>query len=308
MTSANVTALLAAAPRDQVPPVEPIDAWSFINMEITPRRYVMEPWLPEKGLAMIHAKAGIGKTWLALGIAHAIATGGAFLKWSCPAPRTVAYLDGEMSASEMQGRLRILFLDPDGAAHFQLVSFDLYDGPVPNLGTEEGQQRVAPVIAAADVTVIDNLSCLVGDNGRSDAETWDAVQPWLLSLRRRGKTVLMLHHSGKSGAQRGTSKRADPLDAVIRLDRPPDATSADGARFIVTFEKARGVLGKIGEPFEAMLADGAWTMAEDDRDQLDVVVDLTLDGKSIRKISEISGLPKTRVHRLQKIARDRGML
>jgi hypothetical protein len=95
---------------------------------------------------------------------------------------------------------------------------------------------------------------------------------------------------------------------VIKLGRPTDATSADGARFIVTFEKARGVLGKIGEPFEAMLADGIWTMTEDDRDQLDVVVDLTLDRKSIRKIAEITGLPKTRVNRLQKIARERGML
>jgi putative DNA primase/helicase len=291
-----------------IPPVVPLDAWTFINMEITPRSYVVEPWLPEKGLAMVHASAGVGKTWFALYVAQAITTGSRFLKWSCPQPRRVLYVDGEMSATEMQGRLASIFASPAGADLFQLVTFDLYDGPIPNLATEEGQQRIKPAIDQAEVIVLDNLSCLVADGGRSDAETWDSVQPWLLALRRSGKTVIMLHHSGKSGAQRGTSKRADPLDAVIRLGRPPDATSADGARFIVTFEKARGQLGKIGEPFEAMLVDGAWSMAEDDRDQLDVVVDLTLDGKSIRKIAEITGLPKTRVNRLQKIARERGML
>jgi hypothetical protein len=296
------------ADHDAIPPVMPLDAWTFINLEITARKFVVEPWLPFKGLAMIHAKAGIGKTWLALYLAHAIATGGRFLKWSCPRPLRVLYLDGEMAASEMQERLASIFAGPNGADRFQLISFDLYDGPMPNLASEEGQQRVKPAIDLADVVVIDNLSCLIADNGRSDAETWDSVQPWLLTLRRSGKAVILLHHSGKSGAQRGTSKRADPLDAVLCLSRPPDATSADGARFIVTFEKARRSLGKIGEPFEAMLADGVWTMAEDDRDQLDLVVDLTLDGKSIRKVSEISGLPKTRVHRLQKIARERGML
>jgi hypothetical protein len=297
-----------SADHDTIPPVAPLDAWTFINLEITARQYVVEPWLPEKGLAMIHAKAGIGKTWLALYLAHAIATGGRFLKWSCPRPLRVLYLDGEMSASEMQERLGSIFTTQDGASKFQLVSFDIYDGPVPNLASEEGQQRVKPAIDLADVVIIDNLSCLVADNGRSDAETWDSVQPWLLTLRRSGKTVIMLHHSGKSGAQRGTSKRADPLVAVLCLSRPPDATSADGARFIVTFEKARRSLGKIGEPFEALLTDGAWTMAEDSRDQLDVVVDLTLDGKSIRKIAEICGLPKTRVNRLQKIARTRDVV
>jgi hypothetical protein len=296
------------ADHDTIPPVVPLDAWTFINLKITPRQYVIEPWLPEKGLAMVHASAGVGKTWFALYCAYAIATGGRFLKWSCPRPLRVLYVDGEMSAAEMQERLGSIFITKDGAARFQLITFDLYDGPIPNLATEEGQQRIKPALDQADVIVLDNLSCLVADNGRSDAETWDSVQPWLLALRRGGKTVLMLHHSGKSGAQRGTSKRADPLDAVIRLGRPPDATSADGARFIVTFEKARGVLGKIGEPFEAMLTGGVWTMAEDDRDQLDVVVDLTLDGKTVRKIAEITGLPKTRVHRLQKIARERGML
>jgi putative DNA primase/helicase len=308
MPDSNVAALMQDYGNPSIPPVEPIDAWTFINLNITPREYVMEPWLPAKGLVMIHAKPGVGKTWFALSCAHAIATGGRFLKWSCPAPRSVVYLDGEMAASEMQGRLRALFIEPDGAAHFHMVSFDLYDGPVPNLGTEEGQQRIAPVIDQADILVIDNLACLVADHGRADSETWDAVQPWLLSLRRRGKTVVLLHHSGKSGTQRGTSKRADALDAVIRLDRPSDATAADGARFTVTFEKARGQIGASGEPFEALLRDGEWTMQDEDRGKLELIADLTLEGKSIRKISDVTGLSRTTVNRLQKTARERSIL
>jgi len=37
------------------------------------------------------------------------------------------------------------------------------------------------------------------------------VQGWLLVLRRRGISVMVIHHAGKSGLQRGTSRREDVL-------------------------------------------------------------------------------------------------
>jgi hypothetical protein len=191
---------------------------------------------------------------------------------------------------------------------FKLVSFDLYDGPVPNLASEEGQERLEEVVAPADVVFVDNLSCLSFDGERTDAESWDVIQPWLLSLRRRNKSVVLFHHSGKGGSQRGTSKRSDALDTVIKLDRPADATGADGCRFNVIFEKARGQLGKAGEPFEAMLENGIWTMKDEDPSMLMAVADLTLDRKSIRQIAKELGIAKSTVNRMQKTARERGVL
>ena len=38
--------------------------------------------------------------------------------------------------------------------------------------------------------------------------------------RRRGMAVLLIHHAGKSGDQRGTSAREDIMDTVISLRRP----------------------------------------------------------------------------------------
>ena len=46
------------------------------------------------------------------------------------------------------------------------------------------------------------------------------MQRWLLSLRRRGKGALLIHHAGKGGQQRGTSRREDVLDTVIALRGP----------------------------------------------------------------------------------------
>jgi AAA domain/Homeodomain-like domain len=220
----------------------------------------------------------------------------------------VVYLDGEMAAQDTQERLRGICHKMPEPGYFRVVSFDLYDGPVPNIASEEGQDRLCQVIDPADVIFVDNLSCLSFDDGRSDAESWEIVQPWLLTLRRRGKSVILKHHSGKGGSQRGTSRRADALDTIIRLDRPADANGADGCRFTITFEKARGQLGKAGEPFEALLQDGIWTMKDEDQSMIMVVADLTLEGKSIRKIAEEIGLPRTTVNRLQKTARERGLL
>jgi putative DNA primase/helicase len=73
-----------------------------------------------------------------------------------------------------------------------------------------------------------------------------------------------VHHSGKSGEQRGTSRREDVLDTVIGLRRPADYNPNQGARFM----KSRAHFGDAGRPFEASLvatADGrglTWTACD----------------------------------------------
>ena len=54
---------------------------------------------------MIYSPRGVGKTLLGLSAGYAIASGDSFLGWSAPGPRRVLYVDGEMTAAEMQHRL-----------------------------------------------------------------------------------------------------------------------------------------------------------------------------------------------------------
>jgi hypothetical protein len=49
-----------------------------------------------------------------------------------------------------------------------------------------------------------------------------------------------MHHSGKSGTQRGTSKKEDLLDSVLAFKPIPDHRPNDGAKFQIFIEKARG--------------------------------------------------------------------
>ena len=62
-----------------------------------------------------------------------------------------------------------------------------------------------------------------------------------------------MHHAGKAGQQRGTSRREDILDTVIALRRPEEYEASEGARFHWHFEKARGFQGDDASPFEATL-------------------------------------------------------
>ena len=105
------------------------DMHEFTALDIPPRRHVLRPILPEKGLVMLFAPRGVGKTYVALAMAYAIATAGRFLTWSAPTPRSVLYVDGEMPANEMQDRMRRLVAAHDGAYpdNLRVLSMDMQE-------------------------------------------------------------------------------------------------------------------------------------------------------------------------------------
>ena len=112
--------------------------------------------------------------------------------------------------------------------------------------------------------------------------------------------MLIVHHAGKGGEQRGTSRREDVLDTVISLRRPSDYSPREGARFEVHYEKARGAHGDAVKPFEARLELGAWTMRDIEDVNLARVKALSEDNLSVREIADETGIPKSTVARLKK--------
>jgi putative DNA primase/helicase len=122
-------------------------------------------------------------------------------------------------------------------------------------------------------------------------------------LRRRGISVLIIHHAGKDGQQRGTSRREDVLDTSISLRRPSDYKATEGARFEIHIEKGRGIYGEAGKPFEARyeVRDGVaeWTIREIEDVNRVRVAALLDDGLSVRDIADEIGISKSAVHRLK---------
>jgi RecA-family ATPase len=190
---------------------------------------------------MIAAPRGLGKTHLALNAAFAVASGGSFLRWRANAARRVLYVDGEMPAVSLQERLaRIVEHSAADLARDALtfLAADQCEFGLPDLSTPEGQALLRPRLDPFDLIIFDNLSTLCRSGREKEAESWGQVQAFALELRRANKSVLFVHHTGKGGAQRGTSKREDVLDSVLLLRRPQDYEASQGTRFIVQFDKA----------------------------------------------------------------------
>ena len=282
-----------------------IELRDFLGMELPYRENVLSPWLPAQGLCMIHAARGVGKTFVGLGIAYAVASGGQFLGWKASKPAGVLYLDGEMPANVMQERLaEIVKASPYKLkAPLKLVTSDLQEHGMPDLGTIKGQEDINQLITdEIKLIIVDNLSCLVRTGKENEGDSWQPVQTWALGLRSRGLSVLFMHHSSKTGGQRGTSRREDVLDTVINLRRPPDYNPELGAVFEVHYEKSRGVHGKDAAPFETALktderGNQIWLTRSLDLCTYDKVVSLAAEGLSQKEIADELSLNKSTVSR-----------
>jgi len=136
------------------------------------------------------------------------------------------------------------------ATAFRMLAADHTEHGI-NLATQEGQEGIDRVLDGTDLIVLDNLSTLFPNGSESASDAWGPMQNWLLKLRRRGVSVLFVHHAGTNGRQRGTSRREDVLDTVIALRRPANYSPDQGARFEVHFEKLRHRVGEFAQPFEA---------------------------------------------------------
>jgi hypothetical protein len=280
----------------------------FLELDLPKRDFVLSPILPARGLAMLFAGRGVGKTRVGMGIAYAVACGAEFFQWRAHKPRKVLYIDGEMPAELMQERAQALVAAcshrPPSEDYFRLMAMDVQPlGTSLNLSRPEHQAAVEEHLDGAEFVVIDNLSTLVNGGRENDAESWDAMQSWLLRLRRRGVSVLLVHHAGRGGEARGTSKREDVLDTVIQLRRPDEYDPDEGARFEVHLTKARGIFGDDALPFEAKLTviDGRdhWSCTTLRDRTLDEIEQMARDKMSVRDIAEALGISKSKVQRLK---------
>ena len=240
-----------------VQPLKAMGINEFLCLDIPPREMLLDPILPERSLAMLYAPRGLGKTMLGLSIGLAVASGSQILRWSAPERRKVLYIDGEMPLVSLQERIRSISLGMAGTQipndGFRLLAADGVESGI-NLSNEQGQDALEPLLDKVDLLILDNLSTLCPDRSESASDAWTPIQGWLLKLRRRGISVLLIHHAGLNGRQRGTSRREDALDTVIALRRPEDYSPEHGVRFEVHFEKLRNrVEAEAAVPFEAKL-------------------------------------------------------
>jgi putative DNA primase/helicase len=298
------------------PPLRSLNVKELLELEIPPREMILNPILPAQGLAMLYAPRGIGKTHVALWMAYTIACGGAMFnnKWQCEKSRKVLFVDGEMPASTLQQRLSSIVASSEkeleDVDNLKIITPDTQELGIPDLSTLSGQEWLEPHLKGINLLILDNLSALCRSGRENESESWNPLQDWLLKLRKTGISVLFVHHAGKGGNQRGTSKKEDILDTVIVLRKPNDYDQREGARFEVHYEKSRGFYGDEASLFEAWLKGDhgimTWQVQEIEDVQLNNIINLHKDGLKQREIAQELGVGLGTVNRGIKRAKEEG--
>jgi len=290
---------------------------NILSMKVPPREMILNPIIPDQGLIMVHAPRGIGKTHVSLMIAYTVATGSHMFqgRWTSPNPNKVLFIDGEMPLAVIKERLVKI---KDSAEtqirkedNLLIITPDIQNQSMSDLSTIEGQKIIEEHLTGVKLLILDNYSALCRRGRENDAESWIPLQEWFLTLRRRGISVLLIHHSNKTGGQRGTSRKEDLLDTIITLRKPGNYDSREGARFEVHYEKARGFYGKDAAPFEAWLKEEEgkfmWHVQNIEDSQMDRVLELSKEGLSQRDIAEETGLSAATINRRLKEAKEKGL-
>jgi hypothetical protein len=320
--SAEAKAAFAAVKISKNPfgrPLLAVGLHDFIAMQLPIREQILSPWLMTQSLSMIYGWRGVGKTHVSLGVSYAVACGSQFLHWEADKPRRVLLVDGEMPGPALQERFATIITSNEKQPEpgfLTIITPDLQQGAMPDLSTTAGQDAVSEVAdrVGAELIVIDNLSCLVRGSAReNDAESWGSVSEWALRQRQLGRSVLFIHHSGKNGQQRGTSKREDLLDVVIALRRPSDYDPAEGARFEIHYEKARHLSGSDVEPIEAKLTldkekKSIWEWKTLVEETYHRVASLANEGLAQVDIAAQLGINKSNVSRAWHKANEEGLI
>ena len=233
----------------KMPSLEQLLASSFSE-----RRHLLFPWLREQESCMVYAETGVGKSLFALSAALAVAGGGEFLDWRSDQTShgggwRVLYVDGEMHIADVQERLRLLLdaipgIDKAQAGRNLRYLARQHQDPsadFPVITDEAGMAFYLSQIRTEelDLVILDNFSTLGEVEDENAASSFNAIQAFLLRLKTAGVATMLVHHAGKSGDFRGSSKLSATFETIIRLERPAVDAGRGEARFRVVWDKVR---------------------------------------------------------------------
>jgi RecA-family ATPase len=290
----------------------------FKELDIPERTSLLDPFLQELSIGMVTADRGTGKTMLALSFCDAISRGTGFGPWEVGAPSNCLYIDGEMVAHDIIERLG--YFAPDRPAQFYILSdhyATLMGFPGTNLLDPSWRSAIKEFCLSHDVrfVVFDNLASLAAGVDENSATEWAPLAKYFLELRFAGIASLLLHHTGKSGTQRGTHAREDALDYSILLGRPKDYEPDQGTSFNLKFMKARvrQVDAHLIAPISLKLErdpDGnyTWTWKATKKANQEAILEMLNQGLKQQEIADAIGVSRSMVAKIKAKAIKEGKL
>lgn len=297
-----------------------LEVKEFKTVDLPAKRVIVNPWATEQSIILIIGYRGVGKTWFVMSLLDAVSRGEGFGPWELRTSVPCLYLEGEMAAQDVRERLDALNQDQDRQNPLFVYS-DAYANslglPRANLLSKKWRTTMKRVLTTRKVKLwaVDNIASLTGGIDENSKKDWDPINSWLLELRFAGISTILLHHTNKTGGQRGTSAREDNIDVSITLKRPFDYTAEDGARFIVSFQKARVStkdLSEIGDTQFQLSQDEhgnlLWTWGNVKRETRIEVLRLFDEGMKNQEVVDALGVSKGYVSKIKNSAIKDGIL
>jgi predicted ATP-dependent serine protease len=272
----------------------------LLDLETSEPEQLWGPAICTHNLVMVFGGTGVGKSYFAWKLLYTLASTGRFLNHDVRRPSKVLLIEGELGLSTTKRRLQRIQAEapfsPRGD-YFRVLSKDHTGGRLWNISDPSDQRKFNSVIADADVILIDNLLSSVFPLNRydDDVKQWDRIIPWLFSIRDSGRTVIMVHHTGKSGLQLGTSIKENWLDTNIELRRPEADRAVRGTEFELIYRKTRDVKRCDALPLHVEFIEGedgvsrwSWRALEDSKREL--IRSMKSEGLSKREVAKQLGL------------------
>ena len=189
-------------------------------------KYFMEPWVREGGIVQVFGYAGHGKSLFVQHAMTAITAGAdSFGPFKINHKAKVLYFDYENGKAMIAERLEEMGklhghtrdnLDvwtPDADTSFNL-----------DLGEDLGMDTIRAILKARapDIIVIDTIRSAFPGLEENDKKAWNRVNDLAVEQSKKGRTVIMLHHSNKPtesglGRSAGSSHQSTHLTRHVGL-------------------------------------------------------------------------------------------
>lgn len=201
---------------------------------------LVEEMLDRGDMAMLVGASGIGKSFLAIDLACAVASGTEFRGRRAAEPGRVLYV-----ATEGRHGLRARLAAWESAWHTSVPSEQLLilPGSV-NLSSRTDVEELRQVVRErqVDFVILDTLNAVAGDLEENSSTAMGQLVTAAHQIRadRPDATVLLVHHTGKNGELRGSSALFAAMDRVLKV-------AGDSTAFTLDMEKSKdGPTSRLG--------------------------------------------------------------
>ena len=228
------------SPKADLKPLVAFGLGKFIERSYPPIIYYLFPLSSTEQLVQIFGPPGQGKTLFAMEMAWNESQGLDFIGFKfnkeIKIPPPVLYVEGEMSATQLQERVASMIDRDKDKNPYDINNFEiavLREQPNENftkLIEEDGRKKVELSAEAIfkrrgikPIIYIDNIRMLMGMFDEKDSVPWIPFVGWLAQMRARGYTVKFLHHSTNEGSKAsGSGLKEANLNLNIQLGLPKD--------------------------------------------------------------------------------------